>query len=477
MYRYKRPLEKDAAKTPKQKRGEEQGVQSHFRITLELRHLILKYCSPDSPVGALDRSLLIVGGEHCRLDNIDVNTSTWIHDEEFIVKTASGEQLVQRKGGLKTNGNMKEWVALKRRAPHLFEHVEVMAQPCAVTDSLITKWSMESMQKRHGCTLWMRDSCGGGGKSVCGEQLAFVCNQAAHFIAGKMTSAVQITDTDFSYRLKAFAAEAGRGLRREQKAAVAQSAHADAELENWGCRELLEIVHRSLTKMIEVEKAEQITLKAAVRNGFLAWRPCMKTRTLYDPREEDWMKGFGQPDTSHRLCAAWVADRWKWTQDGVPQKAHKVENIGVEDVLVPEDWTVRTVPGPHEVVMVSTLEGPDILAPIEEVGGNKYRQVQVFCGDFNFEESAKEDFHRLLESQCSFKNRMLNMKIPEGLQEEYDTRAKKKKEQTRGREVRRLKRQEAWGTATAARAVKREKMRKRCRPLASVQSRWPRAWW
>ena len=131
---YKKPLEKDATKTPKQKRGEEQGVQSHFRVTVELRHLILKYCSSQAPVGALDRSLLIVGGEHCRLDNINVENNTWIQDEEFVVKTASGEQLVERKGGCKTWGNMNEWVALKKRAPHLFEHVEVMAQPCAVTD-------------------------------------------------------------------------------------------------------------------------------------------------------------------------------------------------------------------------------------------------------------------------------------------------------------------------------------------------------
>ena len=51
------------------------------------------------------------------------------------------------------------------------------------------------------------------------------------------------------------------------------------------------------------------------------------------------------------------------------------------------------------------------------------------------------------------------MKIPEGLQMEYDTRAKKKREQTRGREVRRLKRKADWGKASADRAAGREKMR------------------
>ena len=161
-----------------------------------------------------------------------------------------------------------------------------MAQPCAVVDSLITKWSMESMEKRHGCTLWMKDSCGGGGKSASGESLAFANNQMQHFIAGKMTSCLQVTDTDFAHRMKSMATAAGRDLKQEMKAAQVQS-NEDIVLETWGCRELLEIVHRSVEKMMQVEKDENMTMKGACRNGFLAWRPDMKTRTLYDTRGED----------------------------------------------------------------------------------------------------------------------------------------------------------------------------------------------
>ena len=145
-----------------------------------------------------------------------------------------------------------------------------------------------------------------------------------------MTSAVQITDTDFSYRLKSFAAQCGRELKREQEAAAVQSKEGAIEMQNWGCRELIDVVHRSLTKLKEVERAENLTLKSAARNGFLAWRPNMETRKLYDPRGEEWMKGLPQPADSHRLYADWLKDRWSWAPDGVPMKPDDTPMVGEE---------------------------------------------------------------------------------------------------------------------------------------------------
>ena len=123
--RYRREKGEEHLKR-KQKRGADQGVQSHLRITLELRHILLKFCSGDPPVGAMDKALLIVGGDHCRLANIDVETSTWIESEEFLVQTAAGPVKVKRHAGAKVNQNMREWVALKKRRAHLFTHVEFL---------------------------------------------------------------------------------------------------------------------------------------------------------------------------------------------------------------------------------------------------------------------------------------------------------------------------------------------------------------
>ena len=182
----------------------------------------------------------------------------------------------------------------------------------------------------------MRDSCGGGGKSRCGESLAFAANQAVHFIAGKMASCLQITDTDFAYRVKCSAEQCGRELKREQRAAALQSAEGEHHLETWGSRELLEVVHRSLTMLQAVETSENLTMKSAARNGFLAWRPCMKTRTLYNPRDEEWMKDLPHPADSHRLFGDWLHDRWSWTAEGVPKEPAAVEMVGEEGADFPE---------------------------------------------------------------------------------------------------------------------------------------------
>ena len=122
------------------------------------------------------------------------------------------------------------------------------------------------MQRQYGATLWSRDSCGGGGKSIAGEKVSFGAQQMCHFIAGKMTSAMQVTDTDFAYRLKALATSEGRKLKRDLMAARVQAVDAgmteDVDLPTWGNVELLEVISRSVKALKEIEQAEGLTLKA-----------------------------------------------------------------------------------------------------------------------------------------------------------------------------------------------------------------------
>ena len=70
---------------PRQKRGRDQGLQNHFRVTLMMRHVVKKLWSTAPPVGELATCLLVVPGEHCRLSNICVKTYTWLQSEEFYV--------------------------------------------------------------------------------------------------------------------------------------------------------------------------------------------------------------------------------------------------------------------------------------------------------------------------------------------------------------------------------------------------------
>ena len=187
----------------------------------------------------------------------------------------------------------------------------------------------------------------------------------------------------------------------------------------------------------------------------------MKTRKLYDPRGESWMKGFTQPAESHRLYADWVEDRWSWTEDGVPMKPEKqAMTAAKEDKEFPVDWDVTSAPGPHEVRRVSGIDGDEIVGPVEFLRGKRVSQAQVFCGDFDFEETISADFHRLLAKQARFSDRLKMMKIDASQQAEYDRRVKNKRRREKWREDRVAKKKAACESADDRRA-RREKMRKK----------------
>ena len=105
----------------KQLRGHDDDAASKYRVTLELRQLVLNWFADDKePVGVIGESLLIVAGVRCRLDNID-DEGRWVEDERFCV---GGEETVRQKGH-SARGAMSGWVKLRRERPDLFQRVEV----------------------------------------------------------------------------------------------------------------------------------------------------------------------------------------------------------------------------------------------------------------------------------------------------------------------------------------------------------------
>ena len=113
---------------------------------------------------------------------------------------------------------------------------------------------------------------------------------------------------------------------------------------------------------------------------------------------------------------------------GFPSSPRAPPRVGAEGADYPVDWDIAAAPGPGEVQRVSGADGDEILAPVEIVGGKKQRQVQVFVGDFDFEEESRADFERLMSMQSSFRDRLKSMNIAPDVQMEYDARARKLKE-------------------------------------------------
>ena len=88
---------------------------------------------------------------------------------------------------------------------------------------------------------------------------------------------------------------------------------------------------------------------------------------------------------------------------------------------------------------MSGIDGAEIVGPIETLGGKKHAQVQIFCGEFEFDEPSRADFERLIAKQSSFRDRLGQLKIERSLVAEYDRRAKKKSEKNKALAVTKLK--------------------------------------
>ena len=164
-----------------QLRGHDDDVASKFRVTLELRQLVLNWFSADKdPVDMFGKSLLIVAGIRCRLSNID-GEGRWVQDETFKV----GGEVVSRQKGHSARGAMASWVKLRKEQPQLFERVEVMSQPAAVMDAVLFKWVLQSQARQFPCSLWMRDLSGGGGFAVQSARSMKAAQQVPAWIMGK----------------------------------------------------------------------------------------------------------------------------------------------------------------------------------------------------------------------------------------------------------------------------------------------------
>ena len=79
--------------------------------------------------------MLIVPGQHARLDNIDDN-GRWVEDETV---SYLGEMKVHRKGESARRA-LEQWVKIRRDHPHLLEHYDVYSQPSSNQDNVIMSW-------------------------------------------------------------------------------------------------------------------------------------------------------------------------------------------------------------------------------------------------------------------------------------------------------------------------------------------------
>jgi hypothetical protein len=457
-----------------QKRGWDNEVAMKFRITVELRQVILNYFKTGEnsadPVGILGETVVIVAGVHCRLNNISED-GKWIKTEKFIV---GGKEKVHFAG--KSVGNvMQAWRALRQERPELLEGISVTQQPAAVVDSVITTWSIMEMAAKYPCMLWQRDLSGGGGFSSQAKQAMKIAGQVPTWIAGKMTPVLQITDTDFAFLMKSYAEEVKRDVRVQLEAVAAQ-ANKEVSL-RCGALEIMQIIAGSLKKLKEKTMQKNVVLAAARRNGILAYRPDMKTGKLVDCSGQPWCEDLPQRGDSHRLQRGWVEDRMNWRDaEGKPLEPNWADSTLAKTMEDMQDFDA--VATALEVVPTAEgwLQGPSV-----DVGGENFEAIQVSLPMFeSIADDLEADVKRAVYLQRSPKDRLLDMKVDERLlaekigEEKKNLKNKSLKKALRGRQVAAYLK--TWTSAKRkdieAHGISREELLETLVPSVGVGSKW-----
>ena len=126
-----------------------------------------------------------------RDSNIDKG-GFFIEDETFVVKNKT----VLRRKGESAGVLMKSWRDLRdgddEDVRRWLSRVEVMQQPAAFADGVITSWICEMRLKHEGLItqVCVRDLFAGG-LSASIQRMSYMTNQLRTYVAGKMTAVMQ----------------------------------------------------------------------------------------------------------------------------------------------------------------------------------------------------------------------------------------------------------------------------------------------
>eukprot|EP00959_Pyramimonas_sp_CCMP1952_P159873 3343850-Pyramimonas_sp.AAC.1 len=195
--------------------------------------------------------------------------------------------------------------------------VEIYQQPAGFEDSVITCWKLEKQSQAASCSIGLRDMFAGA-LSDSALNCAAALGQLPVFIRGKMTAAVQVTDTDVAFRLKAKVRQRQKELRKElQRLAESEGTRATFKC---GTYEVLRTLAFALEDLMSDFKRDETLKKACVRNAWTVLRPKLSQGAFVKASEEKWFQDGQLKIGQHRLRSSWVEKRFNNLDDeGMPQ--------------------------------------------------------------------------------------------------------------------------------------------------------------
>ena len=202
--------------------------------------------------------------------------------ERFVSK---GKEIVRPENKLVGN-LMQHWRDLRDKGTpeekELISQFEIMQQPAGYCDSIIMSWITEMRAEEVGQCIHVRDAFGGGW-SLSSMRANFICSSVSALIAGKMTPVLQLTDTDVAAPMKK-ASDRMKQKIMSEKIVLANALKTVRQNESVNIRctfsDMLRIMRAGHDRVEELNKDQNMLLAGLRRNGWLHWKPDVRSKSL-----------------------------------------------------------------------------------------------------------------------------------------------------------------------------------------------------
>ena len=385
--------------------------QSRYRVTLECTQAVLRYFEEAAegedevqPVGVILPSTLVLTGDHGRLSNLD-DSGCLIRDEAF---QWNGREALRR-AGASARGLLSKFVELRRQNPaarEMMKKVRIMSQPSGFVDPIILSWMNEQLSEEFTVVLAQRDLFAAS-LSEPDKMSRYLSHIAVSFISGKMTSCLQLTDTDIAAPFKSAAMRVKQRVAAEMKHIRQQR----GQMSNFKCgaAEVLRIAFEAHEYIENLNLQNQVVLRGLRRNGMLSWRPSLSRGCLLRSDEQQWAREM--VEHSHRIPNGWWAERYQWlSSEGrpLPPDYSQHHGAGVKKLEDMQDVTAHGDEG-STVKLSSWAEMPDLAHGVEGVS----LDLEVQEEDLDLADAVRLEKQAEEKETRDFMHGLLSRSLPE----------------------------------------------------------------
>ena len=147
-----------------------------------------------------------------------------------------------------------------------------MSHPSSNMDSVLMAWQVRDQAKKYPMSLWQRD-CFGAAFQADERKMQFLGHQVPCTVMAKMTSALQLTDTDFSHEFKAKVRSAVDMKMKQGAERMRGDEAGPSDKYKMSIRDVAAVIDEAMEQMIQRNEKKKWVLAGLRRNGMLVMRP------------------------------------------------------------------------------------------------------------------------------------------------------------------------------------------------------------